>query len=362
MNDFYNQKPNAPIYQIEFGYYSLERWKREGYIDDKTNFGELFGYDGQGVDYLGQLGWCEAPFYPAYKDEVIAQEDDYDIVRDYAGRHIKFFKGRRNGFMPQYIDHPVKDIKTWEEDVKWRLNPDTPERYADLEQRMEHARKNAEQGMHITQNLIGGYMYLRSLIGPEDLLYIFYDDPNLIHECMKTWFDVSDRVCAEHQKYISFDEVFLAEDICYNHSCLISHDMMREFLFPYYQQLLANIKRRQLDKNKKLYVQVDTDGYAVCVIDIYKELGMDYMSPFEVAAGCDVVEVRKKYPDLLIRGGIDKRILATSKDAIDREIERIMPFMKSKGGYIPTCDHGVPEEVSFENYMYYRKRMLEYAK
>lgn len=33
-----------------------------------------------------------------------------------------------------------------------------------------------------------------------------------------------------------------------------------------------------------------------------------------------------------------------------------------KGGYIPTCDHGVPEEVSFENYLHYRKRMLEYGR
>ena len=84
------------------------------------------------------------------------------------------------------------------------------------------------------------------------------------------------------------------------------------------------------------------------------------MSPFEVASGCDVVEVRKKYPDLLISGGIDKRILAAGKDAIDKEIERIMPFMKKQGGYLPTCDHGVPEEVEFTDYLHYRKRMLEY--
>ncbi|AQQ71311.1 hypothetical protein SMSP2_01682 [Limihaloglobus sulfuriphilus] len=33
--------------------------------------------------------------------------------------------------------------------------------------------------------------------------------------------------------------------------------------------------------------------------------------------------------------------------------------MVKRGGYIPTCDHGVPDNVSYENYMYYRKRMLE---
>ena len=29
----------------------------------------------------------------------------------------------------------------------------------------------------------------------------------------------------------------------------------------------------------------------------YRELGMDYMSPFEVASGCDVVRTGKEYPD-----------------------------------------------------------------
>jgi uroporphyrinogen decarboxylase len=136
--------------------------------------------------------------------------------------------------------------------------------------------------------------------------------------------------------------------------------MMRAFLFPYYQQLITNIKSRQLDKNRHLYIQIDTDGDCRPVIDVYKEIGMDYMSPFEVASGCDVVEIRKQYPDLLMRGGIDKRILASGRDAIKREVERIMPFMKERGGYIPVCDHGVPEEVPFEDYMYYRELMRAY--
>jgi uroporphyrinogen decarboxylase len=108
-------------------------------------------------------------------------------------------------------------------------------------------------------------------------------------------------------------------------------------------------------------VQIATDGAVHGVIDLYKEIGMTFMAPFEVASGCDVVELGRRYPDLLMSGGFDKRILAQGKEAIDREIDRIMPVMYKRGGYIPTCDHGVPEEVSFENYVYYRERMKEYA-
>jgi hypothetical protein len=137
--------------------------------------------------------------------------------------------------------------------------------------------------------------------------------------------------------------------------------MIKEFLFPYYRQLIANVKSRQADKTRTLHFQLDTDGFSDPVIPYYRELGMDYLSPFEAASGCDVVRTAKEYPDLLIRGGFDKRIMAKGKDAIDREVDRIMPVMKKRGGFIPSCDHGVPEEVSFENYLHYRKRMLEFA-
>lgn len=204
-------------------------------------------------------------------------------------------------------------------------------------------------------------MYLRSLMGPLELMYLLYDNPDLIHDCMQTWFTLADHVIALHQQFVTLDEIFFGEDICYNHGSLISHDMIREFLFPYYQQLLENARRRQLDPSRKLHFQLDTDGFSDQVIDLYREIGMDYLSPFEAASGCDVVRTGKEYPDLLISGGFDKRVLSQGKEAIDWEIDRIMPVMKARGGYIPTCDHGVPEEVPFENDLHYRERIGEFS-
>jgi uroporphyrinogen decarboxylase len=149
----------------------------------------------------------------------------------------------------------------------------------------------------------------------------------------------------------------MAEDICFNHGPLISPDMIREFLFPYYQQLIASTRRRQLDRARPLFHPDRHRRQQSAVIDVYREIGMNYMSPFEVASGCDVVAVGADCPDLLMRGGIDKRILARDKEAIDREMDRILPVLFRRGGYIPVCDHGVPEEVSFENYCHFRRRV-----
>ena len=360
VRDFYAIKPDAGIIQTEFGFYCLDKWKNQGYITDKTDLSELFMYEDTGVTGIGGLGGCEAAFSPGFDTEVLEDRGDYELVRDFAGRHVLYFKGRRNGFMPEYVDHPVKDMKSWEEKCKWRMNPDSPERYANIKKDMQNAADRAKEGCVIQQYLVGGYMYLRSLMGPEGVLYKFYDEPELIHDCMKTWFELADRVTAEHQKYVAIEELLLDEDICYKNGPLISPGMMKEFLFPYYRQLIDNIKSRQTDKSRRLFVHVATDGFIDEVIGLYKENGMDYMSPFEAAAGCDVIKTGKEHPDLLIRGGIDKRILAAGKDAIDRMVEKIMPAMKKRGGYIPTCDHGVPEEVDFEDYLHFRKRMIEF--
>jgi hypothetical protein len=362
LRDAYERKPGAPLCHREFYIWpeTIERWKAEEGMPADVPAKDLFGWDPSGGHSLGQLGWCEAEFRPVFETAVLEDRGDTELVRDFAGRHVLYFKGRRHGFMPEYVDHPVKDMRTWVEDVKWRLNPTSPERFADIDARMERARASAAEGRIMCQSLIGGYMYLRSLIGPETLLYAFYDMPELVHDCMKTWFELADTVIARHQQAVTIDELFFAEDICYNHGALISPDMMQAFLIPYYQQLITNLKARQIDRARHLYVQIDTDGFADPVIPLYREsIGMDVMSPFEVASGCDVVATGKQYPDLVISGGIDKRVLARTTQDIDRMVERILPVMRARGGFIPTCDHGVPSNVSYANYLHYRRRCLE---
>jgi hypothetical protein len=350
--------PGLPLVRREFGYYSLDAWKEQGMPQD-VPFADLFNYDPLGNHYLGQIGWCEAALKPVFDIVILEDRGEYELVQDFAGRHVLYFKGRRDGFMPEFVDHPVKDMSSWQENIAWRMDPTTPERYVDLDERMAIAKAEAARGIMIGQNIIGAYMYLRSLIGPNNLLYAFYDMPEVIHACMQTWLDLADAVSACHQQYVTLDEVYFGEDICYNGGSLISPEMIREFLMPYYQQLIANIRARQIDKQRHLYIQIDTDGYAPAVIPVYRELGMDVMSPFEVAAGCDVVKVGREYPDLVMFGGIDKRVLASGRDAIDSHLEYILPAMRARGGYIPTCDHGVPAEVPYQDYLYYRRRCVE---
>lgn len=361
--DTYAITPGAPFIKTEFGFYCWEEWKKQGMPDIKEGSPEaqaLFHYDDSGVHGLANLGWCEPEYVPQFEVKLLEDRGETELEQDWAGRHVLYFKGRRQGFMPEYIAHPVKDMETWKANAEWRLNPQDPRRYQDLEQRMAAARAAAARGEMITQHLAGSFMYLRAMLGPEALLYAFYDEPELIETAMQRWLDLADAVTAAHQKYVTFDEIFFAEDNCYNHGPLVSPDMIREMLLPYYKELLQRVKRRQIDQSRHLYLQIDTDGKCHSLIPFYiEEIGMDAMSPFEVASGCDVVEIGKQYPNLCMRGGIDKRVLAAGPKAIDAMVERILPAMRARGGYIPCCDHGVPAEVSFADYLHYRRRCVE---
>ena len=366
MQDFYDLKPGAPIYEKEFCFYTKDTWIADGILepDDGTFDYDVylrrrFGFDEKVVHTLTGLGGCEAGMDPMFEVKILEDRGKYELVQDYAGRSVLYFKGRRDGFMPTYVDHPVKDMDSWERNIKWRMDPSSPGREKHAKWDIEQALKMRQNGGFVCQLVVGGYMYLRSLIGGEPLLYMFYDDPELIHECMRTWLELADARMAYYQQFVEYDELLFDEDICYNMGSLISPEMIREFLFPYYQQLIENVKKR--NGGRQVRVQLGTDGRVQAVVDLYKSIGFDYFSPCEVASGVDVVQFGKEHPDILISGGIDKRIIAEGGDVIKRHLEYIMPAMRKRGGYIPTCDHGVPEEVSYENYLLFRKLLKEYC-
>jgi uroporphyrinogen decarboxylase len=139
---------------------------------------------------------------------------------------------------------------------------------------------------------------------------------------------------------------------------LISPPVWREFLRPYYLELIQRARARQ---TRPLYFMLDTDGNADEANPLYHEIGFDATSPCEVASGQDVVAIGERYPDLVLFGGLDKRLLTDGADlaVLDRELERILPTMLRRGGYAPTTDHGVPPDVPLANYLHYRKRILE---
>ena len=58
---------------------------------------------------------------------------------------------------------------------------------------------------------------------------------------------------------------------------------------------------------------------------------------------------------LRLIGGIDSDALRQSREDIQRAVMRVVPPLLEDGGYIPLADGRVREDVSYPNYLYYRK-------
>ncbi|MBM3713127.1 MAG: hypothetical protein FJW56_06790 [Actinobacteria bacterium] len=117
-----------------------------------------------------------------------------------------------------------------------------------------------------------------------------------------------------------------------------------------------------LNKKGIKIISVDSDGNIEDLIPLFLKSGINCVSPLEVNAGMDVIDLRKKYGrDLLMMGGINKMALMSNKKAIyDEVFKKIEPIIE-KGGFIPMIDHLVPPDVSYENFIYYlnlKKKLL----
>ena len=61
---------------------------------------------------------------------------------------------------------------------------------------------------------------------------------------------------------------------------------------------------------------------------------------------------------MAFRGGVDKRAMAKGGEAIRAELKRIEPVVRG-GGYIPSCDHGVPSDVSWPAFVEYSRLLAQ---
>ena len=65
------------------------------------------------------------------------------------------------------------------------------------------------------------------------------------------------------------------------------------------------------------------------------------------------MEWRRRFGKTLrLWGGVDKRVLTQSREAIRTHLREFIPLIE-EGGFIPTVDHTVPPDVPWENFRYY---------
>lgn len=366
----FNTSTTPPSYEMGYWVGTIRRWYREGLpkiwgVPDELCLGDFISgpltvgkhrcddiSSVVNLDKATERVPVQKWIFPEFQTEILEEMEDSLIVIDEMG--IKKKIGKENGSIPLYYSWPVKSQEDWENLKAERLDPKTPGRYPDNFDEIIEQFKKRDYPLSIGSRPVGFFGSLRYLLGEVRLLTGYYDDPDLIKDMISYLVDFWIELFSPILSKIKVEWFNMWEDMCYKTGPLISPGLFREFMLPAYKKFTGFLR-----DNGVANIIVDTDGNCWELISLFLEGGVTGLFPMEVAAGMDIVEVRKSFPKLQIIGGLDKRALARSKGDIDKELERKIPFMLKKGGYIPTGDHLIPPDVSLENFLYYRHRIEE---
>lgn len=288
---------------------------------------------------------------PMFEEKVLEVRANSQVVQDWKGNICEigleftpvYLRNAIDFVTRRWIKCPVESRADWEA-MKWRYNPDDPARLPN--NAAELAGTLRERDHYLTWGFHGPFWQLREWCGFEGLCMLMLDDPAFVHEMCDFWRDYILRLLANAFRYVVPDEIHLSEDMAFKAHSMISPAMAREFLMPCYAAWHTALRQAGV----KVY-SMDSDGYVGELIPIWIEAGFDVCDPVEVAAHNDIVAFRREFGhDLAFRGGVDKRAMAKGGDVLRAEIERIAPVV-ADGGYIPGCDHGVPADVSWDNFV-----------
>ncbi len=359
----YQSYDRMPV--VHFGFWSetIEEWAKQGLLsEEEAKEGARDHSKGQKslCDRLGfDFGWGKCFSFgtsltPAFKTEVIEElPDGSKKIRNAEGVVELHMPGA--GSIPAEFDHLLKDRKSWEEHFLPRLQAAGRVKPEHIDSWLKEYNELAiPQGLWLG-SIIGRF---RNWIGMENLCYLHMDDEALYKEIIETTGDLAYEIASKSfelaaAKGLRFDFCHMWEDICYKNGPLVSPDVFEECCGPQYKRLTGLARKHGV----KL-VSLDCDGCIDALIPTWLNNGVNVMFPIEVGTwNASIAPWREKYgKEIRGVGGMDKKVFAFDKAAIDEEIERMKPLI-ALGGFIPCPDHRIPPDAKFELVQYYCERM-----
>ncbi|MBP5274787.1 MAG: hypothetical protein ILO36_07615 [Abditibacteriota bacterium] len=359
----YEKCDKLPVVHFSYWTQTVEKWAREGHIPrdimETGDSGAIFGYVNRALgwdqDFGNAVSFFNMGLFPGFAPKVVRELAD-------GSKHVMNGDGvtelHKPGAVsiPAEIEHLLKDRASWEEHYLHRVRF-TMERYNDdpaLKAVVEDPGRDFHLGLH------AGSIYgtIRNWIGVVGTSYMMADDPGLLKEIIDAYADMQYK-CVEYtleNVTDKFDAASMWEDICFNYGPLINPELFEKWCGPHYARLRRLFEAHGID-----IIYLDCDGCIDKLVPVWVENGVNTMFPIEVGTwGGSYADFRnmcgKKVRGV---GGMDKRVFAYDRKAVDREIERLKPII-DLGGFIPCPDHRIAPDAVYENVQYYVDRMQNY--
>jgi uroporphyrinogen decarboxylase len=337
---------------------TLAAWKGQGLAEPSRYMDAVYDLLGFRPDPPKKPGtWLGVSFQmiPTFEEKVLEHRDGHYVVQDWMGAITEisdrydytYIRSAKDFVTRKWHKFPVETRADWAE-MKWRFDPNGAGRFpADFEER---CRRNRDRDTVVGVHFNGPFWQLREWCGFEGLCLKLIEEPDFVAEMADFWTRFVSATMRPILERVQLDYVGLSEDMAYKEHSMISPAMARRFLAPAYERWVGEIRRSGCE-----IIDMDSDGRIDELIPIWIDSKINVCDPIEVAAGNDIVAFRKQFGRRMgYKGGIDKRAIAKGGEVIEAELRRVAPVV-SDGGYIPGCDHGVPPDISWPNFVHYSR-------
>jgi uroporphyrinogen decarboxylase len=329
----------------------------------------------EGVDYLQYLlqelgiaaeactGLVELPrmhrMIPEFEEKVLEKRERTLVVQDWKGNvceisdeyDVSWLRNPLGFVSRRWIRCPVETREDFER-IKSRYDVHSPERFP--RELVEACRAYKDRDFPLQLHIDGPWFQMREWLGFEGLCFMLYDDPVLVNSMVEFYDSFMSELLVMAFQLVVPDVLCITEDMGYKMHSMISPKMARRYLAPCWKHasdiaMEAGVPLRN----------VDSDGNMHEMLPIWMESGVNMCEPIEIAAGNDLARMRKESGmGMALHGGIDKRAMAAGGSVLQQEMARIHPVV-GEGGYIPSCDHAVPPDVSWPNFLEYGKLLAK---
>ena len=296
--------------------------------------------------YWGTTGPVSVDFFPGERGRGIRSqmhvEGDREVIEYETGALTRqVLENDVTYSMPEFVRYHVRDRRSWEY-YRDRVIPGAP---WDSKRLDEACRPYDSREKPLAVSVGSTWGHLRGLMGPVAACTVLYDDPALAHEIIdwSTWH--TETYLFPLIRRLRPEMVGTGEDCCYNHGMHISPRQFDEFCGSHYRKV-SEVARA----SGAAMVHIDTDGNAMEFTGLVRSFGVNAIHPFEVKAGNDLFALRKRYPDFLLMGWLEKESVNEGNEhLIAREILGKVPPLLEQGGYFPNGDHGIQPFVTFRS-------------
>jgi uroporphyrinogen decarboxylase len=262
--------------------------------------------------------------------------------------------------MPDLEPRPF--LKSWPNDrseiarLRQRLDPDDPGRLPANWPQMIKAKR--ERGAIVMLRVHRGFFQSMGIFGWDrfaEIMFMLFDDPGLVHEIMEIQAEFSAGLVDRMLKEVEIDAAIFSEPIAGNDGPLISPKMYEEFVLPHYEPVLEMLRGYSV---KTIIIRTYANTRVFLPSIVKRDFNCLWACETDPEA-MDYQDIRREFGrDLRLIGGIDVDVLRQDEGSIRREVEERVPSLLEDGGFIPIADGRIRADISFENYIAYR-RILE---